>query len=132
MPPNVIDSLSFHVFLRLLILSIASEGLYLLLTAQSRIPPSESPLASWYHPVRFEETAIFLGLWAALFVAYAFAIRAVHEKTGRTLFLFILVTSALFRGSLLFEKSGSSTDSPEVFLQGANPIQAAMRTRPGR
>ena len=127
----MIDSLSFPVFLRLLILSIASEGIYLLLAAQSRIPPSESPLASWYHPVRFEETAIFLGLWAALFVTYAFAIRAVHEKTGRTLFLFIFVTSAVFRGSLLLEKGGFATDAPEAFLQAASPIRTAMEVRPG-
>ena len=127
----MIDSLSFPVFLRLLILSIASEGIYLLLAAQSRIPPSESPLASWYHPVRFEETVIFLGLWAALFVAYAFAIRAVHEKTGRALLLFIFVTSALFRGSLLLEKGGFATDAPEAFLQAASPIRTAMEVRPG-
>lgn len=105
------------MFLRLLILSIASEGLYLFLAAQGGTLPFAFPL-----------------LWAALFLAYAFAIRAVHGpqgKSGRALLLFIFVTSALFRGSFLFEKSGSSTDSPEVFLQGANPIQAAMRTRPG-
>ncbi len=118
------------MFLRLLFLSIASEGLYLLLAAQSRIPPSESPFAAWYRPVRFEETAIFLGIWAALFVGYALAIRVVQGKSGRALLLFIFVTSALFRVSLLLEKRGFATDAPEAFLQAASPVRAAMEVRP--
>ena len=116
MPPNVIDSPSFPVFLRLLILSIASEGLYLFLAARSGATPFAFPL-----------------LWSALFVAYALAIRAVQglqRKTGPVLVLFVFVTSALFRVSLLLGRSGFSTDVPEAFLHGASPIRAAIGVRP--
>jgi hypothetical protein len=127
----VIDSLSFPVFLRLLFLSIASEGLYLLLAARSRVPPGASPLAHWYPAVRFEETAVFLGLWAALFVVYALAVRATRDRSGRALFLFIFVTSSLFRLSLLLEKGGFATGAAEGFFHAASPIRAAMEFRPG-
>src|SRR3990172_11531442 len=119
MPPNVIDSPSFPVFLRLLILSIASEGLYLFLAA----PSGATPLA-------------FALLWGALFVAYALAIRAIQGlqglqgKTGPVLVLFVFVTSALFRVSLLLGRSGFSTDVPEAFLHGASPVRAAIGIRP--
>ena len=116
MPPNVIDSPSFPVFLRLLILSIASEGLYLFLAAQSGAPPFAFPL-----------------LWGALFVTFALAIRAVQGlqgKSGRVLVLFVFATSALFRLSLLLGRSGFSTDVPEAFLHAASPIRAAIGIRP--
>ena len=116
MPPNVIDSPSFPVFLRLLILSIASEGLYLFLAAQSGAPPFAFPL-----------------LWGALFVTFALAIRAVQGlqgKSGRVLVLFVFATSALFRLSLLLGRSGFSTDVPEAFLHAARPIRAAIGIRP--
>jgi len=109
----VIDSPSFPVFLRLFFLSIASEGLYLVI-AQSGTLPFAFPL-----------------LWGALFVAYALAIPAVQGKSGRALLLFIFVTSALFRGSLLLEKDGFATGSPEAFLQAESPIRAVMGVRPG-
>jgi hypothetical protein len=117
MPPNVIDSPSFPVFPRLLILSIASEGLYLLLGAR-------------YQPLGFENRPAFLGLWAALVVAYAFAIRTVQGRSGRGLLLFIFLTSALFRVSLLLGTGVLSTEAPEAFLQAASPIRAAMEPRP--
>ncbi len=113
----MIDSLSFPVLLRLFLLSTAGEGLYLL-------------LASRYRPVGFEETPAFFAIWAALFVAYAFAIRTVREKSGRTLLLFISVTSALFRVSLLLETGGAASDPPEAFFQAASPIRAAAAIRP--
>jgi len=106
------------VFLRLFFLSIASEGLYLL-------------LAAWHRSHRFEASAPFLAIWAALFLAYALAIRVVQERSGRGLTLFIIVTSALFRVSLVLEKGGFATGAPEAFLQGVNPIRAAMGARPG-
>jgi hypothetical protein len=105
------------VLLRLFLLSTASEGLYLLLAAR-------------YRPVGFEETPAFLAIWAALFVAYALAIRAVQGKSGRALFLFLFVTSALFRVSLLFEKDFVAADPPEAFLHAASPVRAAAEIRP--
>jgi hypothetical protein len=112
----VIDSLSFPVLLRIFLLSIASEGLYLLLAAR--------------HPLPDFETAEFFAIWAALFVVYALAIRALREKSGRTLLLFVVVTSALFRVSLLRETGGASSDPPEAFLHAASPIRAAAEIRP--
>ena len=109
------------MFLRLLFLSIASEGLYLLLAAR-------------YQSVGFEETPVFFAIWAGLFLAYAFAIRVVQGpqgKSGRPLLLFIFITSALFRVSLLLEKGGLPTGAPEAFLHAASPIRAAMGFRPG-
>jgi hypothetical protein len=112
----VIDSPSFPVFLRLLILSIASEGLYLFLAAQSGAPPFAFPL-----------------LWGALFVTFALAIRAVQGlqgKSGRVLVLFVFATSALFRLSLLLGRNGFSTGVPEAFLHAASPIRTAIGIRP--
>ncbi len=113
----MIDSLSFPVLLRLFLLSTASEGLYLLLAAR-------------YRPLGFEETPAFLALWAALFAAYALAIRSVQGKSGRALFLFLFITSALFRASLLFEERGAAAEPPEAFLQASSPIRAATEIRP--
>ena len=118
------------MFLRIFLLSAASEGLYLLLAAESRVPPGESPLAAWYGPVRFEETVTFLAIWAALFAAYALAIRSVQGKSGRTLVLAIFLTSALFRVTLI-AKGSFSKDAPEAFLQAASPVRAAARIKPG-
>jgi hypothetical protein len=112
----VIDSPSFPVFPRLLILSIASEGLYLLLAAR-------------YHP-GFEKRTAFLALWAALFLAYALGVRAVRGRSGSALFAFVFATSVLFRTSLLFEIGGSAAENPRAFLDGASPIGAAMEVRP--
>ncbi len=117
MPPNVIDSLSFPVLLRLLVLSIASEGLYLLLAMGNRASP-------------FEKTTAFFALWAALFAAYAFAIRAVRDARGRAHSLFIFLTSALFRFSLLLETSGVPAEGPEAFLHASSPIRTAMEALP--
>jgi hypothetical protein len=105
------------VLLRLFLLSTASEGLYLVLAAR-------------YQPVGFEETPAFFAIWSALFVVYALAIRAVREKSGGTFLLFIVVTSALFRVSLLLETGGAASDPPEAFLHAASPIRAAAEIRP--
>jgi hypothetical protein len=112
-PPNVIDSPSFPVLPRLFVLSIASEGLYLLL---ARHEPALS--------------LEFLLLWSALFIAYAFAVREARASSGDFLFIFILVVSALFRVSLLRVGSGSSTDAPHAFLHAATPIGEAIGLRP--
>ncbi|MGH9337302.1 MAG: hypothetical protein ACRD21_26440 [Vicinamibacteria bacterium] len=110
--------------MRLLLLSILSEALYLLLAAQSRIPPAESPLSAWYRPTRFEETVVFLGIWAALFLVYVLAIRSAAKSGGRALFVLVFLTSALFRSNLLW-KTGFSTDAPRAFLQAESPLTEA-------
>jgi hypothetical protein len=114
MPPNVIDSPSFLVFVRLLLLSIASESLYLL-------------LASRHPPLRSLEYAL---LWSALFIAYALAVREAREKSGTWLLLFILILSVSFRVSLWIAGPGSPPDSPEAFLHAANPIHELIELRP--
>ena len=110
----MIDSLSFLVFLRLFLLFALSEGLYFLLAERHGSVPSPP----------------FLLLWAALFLAYAFAVRAVRGRSGRFLLVFIFVTSALLRVTLLLQVAGPPTGAPEAFLQGASPARAAMEWRP--
>jgi hypothetical protein len=106
----VIDSLSFPVFPRLFFFSIASGSLYFLASRHAIGP--------------FEATARFFAIWAALFLLYGLAIRAARARSGRTLVLFIFVTSALFRATFLIErKSSASGESP-------SPMEALMGARP--
>lgn len=108
------------MFLRLVLLFLASEGLYLLLAVRSRASPD-----------LFEGSPVFFGVWAALFAAYALAVRAVREKAGGVLFFLIFATSALFRVSLLLQNNGFATETPDAFLQAASPLRAAMESIPG-
>jgi hypothetical protein len=114
LPPDVIDSPSFPVFLRLFPLWLASAGLYIL-------------LATRYEPARAEE---FLLLWPALWVAYVLAIRETRTRSGPFLVFCVLATSAAFRASVLFTASGAPTEAQAAFLHAASPIQSAMELRP--
>ncbi len=100
------------MFLRLFLFTIASEGLYLLLAE------------------KHQETIPFFLLWSGLFAAYALAIRAVHTKSGRALLFVILITSALFRGSLLVRVKGGPAEAPEAFLHAASPAGNVLALRP--
>jgi hypothetical protein len=103
------------VFLRLFLLGCASEGLYLL-PARNREP----------------DLPFFL-LWAGLFAVYAFAISAARKRSGAALTVFIFLTSALYRTSLLVEAGHSlTTPAPEAFLQTKSPIDAALESLPLR
>jgi hypothetical protein len=117
------------VLARLLILAIVSELLYGLLAALSRLPPSASPLAGFYHPSRIEETVWFLGVWAALFLAYALAIATASKRSGMGLVVFIVATSALFRATLLWS-NGFSGDEPSIVLQASSPLRTILEGLP--
>jgi hypothetical protein len=108
----VIDSPLSRVILRLSVLSIASEGLYVLLSRESVLPSG-----------RVEETPVFYAVWAALFLVYFLAIRTASRTSGRSVVLIVLLTSAAFRGTLLW-KSGFDRSVPHVFLQGPSPLRA--------
>ncbi len=114
---------------RILALSIGSEVLYLVLASRSRLPPSAGPLASWYHPGRFEETLVFVLLWSALFLLYGLAIRVTSRRKGGTAFGVIFVTSVIFRVSFFCTSAlETETDSPPVFLEADSPMSRAVST----
>jgi hypothetical protein len=123
----VIDSLPFQVIARVLVLSIASELLYLLLGGASLLSAGEIALPSSHQPERVEQTVVFFVLWAALFLFYALAIRAAERGSGRALFAIVFLTSALFHGTLLF-RSGFDDEPPDrrVFLGGPTPLSHAL------
>jgi hypothetical protein len=106
------------VILRLLLLSAASEGLYLLLARES------SRAAG-----RVEETPVFYAIWAGLFLVYAFAVRTTSRASGRAVVALVLLTAVLFRGTLLRE-SGFDRSAPHVFLQGPSPLRAVEDALP--
>lgn len=111
--------------LRLLLLALVSEGLYLFWTARSRVPVAEAWLASWYRPVLFEETLEFLGAFALLFVAYMLAIRASARAPARGLTAFIFVTAAAFRVTLVLRGSFETLQAP-AFLTHPGPLAVPL------
>jgi hypothetical protein len=123
----VIDSLPFPVIARVLLLSMASELLYLLLGGASLLEPGEVALPSSYHPARVEETVAFFSLWAGLFLFYALAVRAAERGSSRALVVIVFLTSALFHGTLLW-RSDFDQEPPDgpVFLGGPTPISHAL------
>jgi hypothetical protein len=116
------------VLARILALSIGSEVLYLVLAYRSHLPASAAPGLSWYHPDRFEESIAFVGVWSALFLLYALAIRAAAGRKRTVPFAVVFVTSAIFRASFFWTSAlpTTTTEPPRAFLQADSPMSSAV------
>jgi hypothetical protein len=117
------------VIARALVLSIASELLYLLLGGASLLSPAEVALPSSDQPARVEQTVVFLVLWASLYLFYLLGVRTAERAPGGALFALVFVTSALFHGTLVW-RSGfeDPVTDRRVFLGGPTPLSRALES----
>lgn len=111
---------------RLLILAVATEALYLAFGWASSLPVKDGWGTWLYSPRLFEETPLFYLLWVALVLSYALAISAVRQTKGAAVSLFVFLSAASFRATLLLAP-GFERSATERLL--ADPHKAAPLAR---